>query len=144
MPTSVGRPVNRVEGVEKVTGRARYTADTPVGDVRYAALVQAEITHGRVTPESIAAAAARAAACAGVDYVLTPLNCPPLQVLPKDLTWDLPLERRPPLSDLTVQYAGQHMALVVADSPENAAQAASMMTFEYVELAPQLLSLIHI
>ena len=61
MPTSVGRPVNRVEGVEKVTGRARYTADTPVGDVRYAALVQAEITHGRVTPESIAAAAARAA-----------------------------------------------------------------------------------
>ena len=138
MPTSVGRPVNRVEGVEKVTGRARYTADTPVGDVRYAALVQAEITHGRVTPESIAAAAARAAACAGVDYVLTPLNCPPLQVLPKDLTWDLPLERRPPLSDLTVQYAGQHMALVVADSPENAAQAASMMTFEYVELAPQL------
>ncbi|MDA2894549.1 xanthine dehydrogenase family protein molybdopterin-binding subunit [Mycolicibacterium sp. BiH015] len=138
MATSVGRPVNRVEGVDKVTGRARYTAESAVGDVRYAALVQAEITHGRVTPESLAAAATRAGASAGVDYVLTPLNCPPLQVLPKDLTWDLPLERRPPLSDLSVQYAGQHMALVVADSLENAAQAASLMTFEYVESTPQL------
>lgn len=138
MATSVGRPVNRVEGVDKVTGQARYTADMPVEGVRYAVLVQAEITHGRVTPESISAATARASASTGVDHVLTPLNCPPLQVLPKDLTWDLPLERRPPLSDLTVQYAGQHMALVVADSPENAAHAASLMTFEYVQSDPQM------
>ncbi len=54
-----------------------------------------------------------------------PLNCPPLHVLPEDLTWDLPLERRPPLADLTVQHFGQHLALIVADSPENAAHAAT-------------------
>jgi xanthine dehydrogenase YagR molybdenum-binding subunit len=129
--TSVGRPVNRVEGIAKVTGRARYTADNPVDGVLYAALVQSQIPHGRVTAESVAAAATRAGTAPGVSYVLTPLNCPPLQVLPKDLTWDFPMERRPPLSDLTVQHVGQHMALVVADSPENAAHGASLMDFDY-------------
>jgi xanthine dehydrogenase YagR molybdenum-binding subunit len=138
MTTSVGRPVNRVEGIEKVTGRARYTADTPVDGVVHAALVQSQIPHGHVTAESVAAAARRAASAPGVLHVVTPLNCPPLQVLPKDLTWDLPLERRPPLSDLTVQHVGQHMAVVVADSAENATAAASLMEFDYIESAPQL------
>ncbi|PQP47492.1 xanthine dehydrogenase family protein molybdopterin-binding subunit, partial [Mycolicibacterium austroafricanum] len=132
MVASVGLPVNRVEGVDKVTGKARYSADTQVAGVAYAALVQAQIPHGRVTAESVDAAAATAGAAPGVLYVLTPTNCPPLQVLPKELTWDLPLERRPPLSDLTVQHVGQHMALVVADSPENAVHAASLMDFDYI------------
>lgn len=135
---TVGRPVDRVEGRAKVTGATRYTADTPVAGVTYAALVQSEIAHGEVTAESVAAAAAAATAAPGVLYVLTPLNCPPLQVLPEDLTWDLPLERRPPLSDLSVQYVGQHMALVVADSPENAAQAAELMRFDYRSAPAQL------
>lgn len=132
MVASVGLPVNRVEGVDKVTGKARYSADTQVEGVAYAALVQAQIPHGRVTAESVDAAAATASAAPGVLYVLTPANCPPLQVLPKELTWDLPLERRRPLSDLTVQHVGQHMALVVADSPENAVHAASLMDFDYI------------
>lgn len=123
--------INRVEGRDKVTGATRYTADTPVVGVTYAALVQSGIAHGEVTADSVAAAADTASAAPGVLYVLTPLNCPPLHVLPDDLTWDLPLERRPPLSDLTVQHAGQHLALVVADSPENAVYAASLMNFEY-------------
>ncbi|MBB2991540.1 xanthine dehydrogenase YagR molybdenum-binding subunit [Mycolicibacterium iranicum] len=133
MSTWVGRPVDRVEGLDKVTGRALYTADTPAPAVRYAALVQSPIARGRVTAQSVATAAASAASSPGVEYVLTPLNCPPLHPLPKDLTWDLPMERRPPLSDLTVQHVGQHMALVVADSPENAAQAADSMVFDYRE-----------
>lgn len=130
--------VDRVEGRDKVTGATRYTADTAAPGVTYAALVQSEVAHGEVTGESVAVAAAAAAAAPGVLHVLTPLNCPPLQVLPKDLTWDLPLERRPPLSDLTVQYAGQHLALVVADSPENAAYAAALMRFEYRSSPAQL------
>ncbi|KRE32096.1 aldehyde oxidase [Mycobacterium sp. Soil538] len=139
MSESVGRPVSRVEGADKVTGRARYTADTQVEGVTFAALVQSDIPHGSVTAESVAAAAALAAATPGVSHVLTPLNCPALHVLPEELTWDLPLERRPPLSDLSVQHVGQHLALVVADSPENATHAASLMTFDY-EAAPAALS----
>ena len=120
------RSINRVEGAEKVTGVARYTADVVLPGLVHAVLVQSEIPHGRVTEESLRASAQRAGAAPGVLQVLTPLNCPPLHVLPRDLTFDLPLERRPPLSDLTVQHVGQHMALVVADSFENATYAASL------------------
>ena len=57
---------------------------------------------------------------------------PKLQVLPRDLTFDLPLQRRPPLSDLTVQHVGQHLALVVAETPEQASFAASLFELDYV------------
>ncbi|CAN3128175.1 Aldehyde oxidase and xanthine dehydrogenase [Mycobacterium sp. smrl_JER01] len=134
----MGQPVSRVEGVDKVTGNARYSADTRVEGVVYAALVQARIPHGRVTAESLDSAAARAGAARGVLYVLTPTNCPPLQALPRELTWDLPVERRPPLSDLTVQHVGQHLALVVADSPENAMYAASSMDVDYIDAPADL------
>src|ERR1700761_8124616 len=98
-PQQIGSPVSRVEGRDKVTGRALYTADTASESVTYGALVQSEIPHGVVTAESLRASAERAAAAPGVAYVLTPLNCPVLQVLPRSLTFDFPLERRPPLSD---------------------------------------------
>jgi xanthine dehydrogenase YagR molybdenum-binding subunit len=129
----IGHPVSRVEGTDKVTGSARYTADTVVPALQYAVLVQSEISHGEVTRDSLETAAARAGAAPGVSAVLTPLNCPALHTLPVDLSWDLPLERRPPLSDLSVQYRGQHMALVVADTPENAEFGASLMRLDYQE-----------
>ena len=99
----------------------------------YAVLVQSEIPHGRVTEHSLRSSADRAGAAPGVMYVLTPLNCPPLHEVPEELSWDLPLERRPPLSDLTVQHVGQHMALVVADTLENATAAATLFDLEYDE-----------
>lgn len=138
MTPAVGRPVDRIEGRDKVTGAARYAADTVIDGVVHAVLVQSTIAKGRVTAESMAAAAATAAAAPGVLHVLTPLNCPPLHVLPVDMTWDLPLERRPPLSDLTVQHVGQHLAVVIADTPERAADAAALMSFDYLAEPAQL------
>ncbi|MHC9293051.1 xanthine dehydrogenase family protein molybdopterin-binding subunit [Mycobacterium sp. LTG2003] len=132
MADSVGRPVNRVEGRDKVTGKAVYTADTAVAGVTYAVLVQSEIACGAVTEESLRRGARTAAEASGVLHVLTPLNCPPLHTLPEELTRDFPVERRPPLSDLSVHYVGQHMALVVADTPENAAAAADLFELDYV------------
>ncbi|KAB7756299.1 xanthine dehydrogenase family protein molybdopterin-binding subunit [Mycolicibacterium mucogenicum] len=136
---AIGRPVNRVEGSDKVTGRARYAADTNLPDVQHAVMVQSTVSHGRVTRDSLIAATDRARSAPGVTGVLSPLNCPALHTLPADLTWDLPLERRPPLSDLTVQHRGQHLALVVADTLENAQYAASLMDLTYDEL-PALLT----
>ena len=133
-----GLPVTRVEGRDKVTGRARYTADTPVENLTYAAVVQSEVAHGTVAEESLRESTARAEAAPGVLHVLTPLNCPVLQRLPTDMTFDLPMERRPPLSDLTVQHVGQHMAVIVADTPENATHAASLFDLRYDIRPPQL------
>jgi xanthine dehydrogenase YagR molybdenum-binding subunit len=79
---AVGRSVNRVEGREKVTGAAVYTADQEVPDAAYAVLVQAEVPHGQVTVESLRAGNRLAANAPGVCCVLTPLNCPPLQAPP--------------------------------------------------------------
>lgn len=132
MTPATGRPVDRVEGRDKVTGAARYVADTAIAGLVHAVLVQSTIAKGRVTAESVTAAMAAAAAGPGVLHVLTPLNCPPLHVLPVDMTWDLPLERRPPLSDLTVQHVGQHLAVVIAETLEQATEAAALMRFDYL------------
>jgi len=132
------RSVDRVEGREKVTGAAVYAADTVISGVTHAVLVQSEIPHGVVTRESLERSAAQASTAPGVLAVLTPLNCPPLYAPPHELTWDLPLERRPPLSDLTVQHVGQHMAVVVADTLENAVFAASLFELAYEALPAQL------
>lgn len=135
---NIGQPVNRVEGQEKVTGQATYTADAVVADLAYAALVQSQVSHGQVTEESLRRSAQAAAAEPGVLHVVTPLNCPSLQVLPRDLTFDFPIERRPPLTDLEVHHVGQHMAVVVADTPENAAAAAERMQLDYVRRPARL------
>ena len=133
MTAIVGSEINRVEGADKVSGVARYTADMNIPNVSYAALVQSEIPHGEVTRDSLKRAVDRAMSSPGVLYVLSPLNPPKLHVLPRDMTFDLPLERRPPLSDFTVQHVGQHMALVVAETPEQAAFAASLFDLDYIE-----------
>jgi xanthine dehydrogenase YagR molybdenum-binding subunit len=51
--SQVGRAISRVEGYDKVTGRARYTADAAVADPVYAVLVQSEVPHGRVMLDSL-------------------------------------------------------------------------------------------
>ncbi|MCV7391019.1 xanthine dehydrogenase family protein molybdopterin-binding subunit [Mycobacterium porcinum] len=135
---TMSEPVSRVEGRDKVTGRARYTADTAVPGLVHAVLAQTQIPHGHVIESSLRHAADRVSRAPGVLHVLTPLNCPALQQLPRELTFDLPLERRPPLSDLTVQYVGQHLAVVVADSLENATEAASRFAVDYEVLPAQM------
>ena len=136
--TAVGREISRVEGREKVTGQVSYAADFPMPGLLYAALVQAEVPKGWIKEESLRSSGDRAMRAPGILKVLSPLNCPPLKVLPRELTYDLPLERRPPLSDLSVQHVGQHVALVVADTPENASFAVSLFELEYEEVTPLL------
>jgi xanthine dehydrogenase YagR molybdenum-binding subunit len=85
----VGDSIGRVEGKDKVTGRAKYTADHAIPNLAYAILVQSEIPHGRVLSDSLEKRSAEAAAAPGVLHVLTPLNCPALQVLPRDLTFSI-------------------------------------------------------
>ncbi|MET0899549.1 MAG: xanthine dehydrogenase family protein molybdopterin-binding subunit [Mycobacterium sp.] len=127
-----------MEGRDKVTGRARYTADNHLEGLVHATVVQSEIPHGSITPASLTAGAARASAAPGALLVLTPLNCPALGEPPREMSYDLPLERRPPLSDLTVQHVGQHVAVVVADTLENTVYAAEQFELAYDVSTPQL------
>jgi xanthine dehydrogenase YagR molybdenum-binding subunit len=136
---SVGQPVERVDGRRKVTGAAKYAADSRHPRLAHAVLVQSTIAKGR-----IAAIDSRDAERApGVITILTHQNAPKLG-LPPSGTKSTPTQSgklgddRPPFSDDLVHYAGQHVALVVAETLDQARHAASLVKVRYQEEKPVL------
>lgn len=122
---SVGAPINRLDGAEKVTGQARYTADTPMKGVLHAVIVGSTRPHARIV--RIDTQAAQAAP--GVIRIFTHLNTPKLgKVSGLPLGQDLL-----PLQSDEVLYEGQPVALVVARSLETALEAARHVTVTYRE-----------
>jgi len=118
----LGRAEPRPEGALKVTGRAVYTGDRQLPGMVHGALVRATITRGRVTS----------------------LNAAPVLALPGVLAVidDPRLVRhsgqggqpKPPQADAAgVVYHGQPIALVVAETPEQARHAALRLRPDYAE-----------
>jgi xanthine dehydrogenase YagR molybdenum-binding subunit len=112
-PSAVGTPLARVEGREKVTGAARYAAEYEADDVAYGWIVQAPVARGVIRSVDASAALARP----GVLAVLTHDNAPPLQRVDDG---ELAVLQSP-----RIAYRGQIVGLVVADSLENARDAAT-------------------
>jgi len=137
MSTAVGQPLERVDGRRKVTGRATYAAEFQHPRLAHAALVQSTIAKGRIV--AVDAAAARRSP--GVLVVLTHENLPAFR---KPGAGGNPLnsgrlgEDRLPLADDEVHYAGQHVAVVVAETVEQARHAASLVKVRYREEPPVL------
>jgi xanthine dehydrogenase YagR molybdenum-binding subunit len=132
MTTTVGMSIDRIDGRLKVTGTAAYAADVRPPRLAYATVVQSTIARGRIL--SIETNTARGAP--GVIAVLTHENTPPLRA-PSSGSGTLG-ENRLPLSDPVVNYAGQHVAVVVAETFEQAAYAASLVNVRYHEERPLL------
>jgi xanthine dehydrogenase YagR molybdenum-binding subunit len=120
-PAAVGAPLARIEGRDKVTGAARYAVEHEADDVAYAWIVQSTVARGRITRIDTG----RADAAPGVLKVLTYENAPRVSRLD-----DAELHI---LQDPEVHYRGQIVALVVADSLEDAREAAAHVD---VEIAP--------
>jgi xanthine dehydrogenase YagR molybdenum-binding subunit len=131
--SAIGAPVSRVDGIAKVTGGARYSAEIHLENVAYACVVQSSIARGRITKID----GIRARNAAGVLAVLTHENRPGLHKQEKN-PYVLTIEGRLPLQDDEVCYAGQHVALVVAETLEQAAYGASLVKVEYEEKKPSL------
>src|SRR5260221_12772779 len=72
--SAIGAPLDRIDGVQKVTGTAKYAYEYPVEGMTYVFPVQSTIARGRVV--SIDASAARA--LPGVIAVLSHENAPRL------------------------------------------------------------------
>ena len=131
----VGRAQPRVDGALKVTGRAKYAAEFSADDMVHAVAVPATIAKGRIV--SIDLSAAKAAL--GVLDVLTHENRPELPESDEPYLNDMvavPGSPFRPLKDDRVVYSGQAIALVVADTHENARHAASLVTAEYEAETP--------
>jgi xanthine dehydrogenase YagR molybdenum-binding subunit len=126
---SVGAPVDRIEGRDKVVGEARYAFEYEQENVAYAAIVQAAIAKGTVRSVDPAAALA----LGGVVAVLSHENAPELSSAEGELAV---------LQSSTVSYRGQIVAAVIADSLETARDAAQLVRVDYereeheVELRP--------
>lgn len=123
--TAIGLARSRADGPAKVTGAARYTADIHPEDLAYAALVLSTVPAGRIT--GIDDEAARAAS--GVLAVITHGNAP--RVAPLEGTAQTWL----PVQDDVVRHEGQPVAIVVAETQEQAQYAAGLVRVSY-ETAP--------
>ncbi len=130
MSGSVGQPIDRVDGPAKVGGKARYAADFRPSGVVYGAIVTAAIAKGRIAALDTTAAEA----IPGVISVIHHGNAPQLAYAPMD--------PRPIVDPKTgealrvfqndqVLFAGQPIALVVAEEPEQAIQAAALVRASY-------------
>ncbi|MFD0475385.1 xanthine dehydrogenase family protein molybdopterin-binding subunit [Nonomuraea thailandensis] len=124
---AVGRPIARVDAVAKVTGAARYAADEQVAGMTHAVLVTSTIARGRIT----ALDTAMAATAAGVLGVFTHHN---LGRLPRPRP-----QAAPPLQDDRIRHAGQPVAVVVAQTLEQAQYAATLVAVNYRAEQPEVI-----
>ena len=131
MSPAIGKAVNRIDGPEKVTGSARYSADILLPGLAHAAIVGAAIPSGRVTAIDTGAALA----AGGVVAILTHENLPKIagepHLLPSLVGGPAPGQSFFPMQNELVHYAGQPVALVIADGHERAQYAASLVEVSY-------------
>ncbi len=123
------RSANRIprrDSEAKVRGITRYAADLPVPGLLHARLVLAHEAHARIV--SIETDEARRAP--GVAGVLTAADLPIVATGPG--------RGNQPLAREEVVYAGQPIAIVVADSEAAAADAADLVWAELESLTPVL------
>ena len=133
----IGRPLNRVDGPMKVSGGARFTAEFAPEGMAHAALVCSRIANGRIAGIDTRAAAA----ASGVIGVMTYENAPRLKTpsvfavggghscSPSDL---------PIMQSDRVRWNGQPVAVIVAETLEQAQYAASLVDVRYDAATPAL------
>src|SRR4051812_44903409 len=127
----IGDRIDRVDGPLKVTGSAPYPSDITFPDLAHAVLVQSTIAAGTISGID----AAEAEAAPGVLAVITHENAPALAAAPMP-----PLGPPPPFpfADNRIAHVGQHVAVVVARTREQARASARLVEIEYEEAAPVL------
>ena len=124
--SNAGQPITRRDGVLKVTGQARYAADNHPPGMLHAVLAGSRIARGRVVSMDIEAAQAHP----GVVAVMSPGNRPPLALHPDDksVPFSFCLDL---LQDDRVRYAGQPIAVVIAETLEAATEGAALLAARY-------------
>jgi len=127
----IGAPVTRIDGPLKVKGAAPFSAEFPLQEMLYAAVAFSTIARGRIT--SLDTAAAEAAS--GVKLVMTWKNAPKLKPTPLFNSSpkaagpsDLPI-----MQNSSIHWNGEAIALVLADTQEQADYAKSLIRATYQE-----------
>ena len=133
----IGKPIDRKDAVLKVTGAAKYAAEFKVENLAYAFPVRSTIANGAVT--SFETEAAEKAA--GVIKILTHENAVRLKEYnPAEVgkTGGMTGENFLPLQAAKVNYFGQYIAVVVAETYEQARHAAALVKVNYAAQTPAI------
>ena len=121
----LGHPVLRLEDPRILSGGARYVCDLELAGGLTAAFVRSTMPHARIESVDVEAAA-KMPGIVGVytvDDIGLP-NLPPFPMAPDAMG-------RPPLARGTVRYVGEPVAVVVAETEQQAADAAGEVIVDY-------------
>ena len=130
-PGSIGQAISRLDGPQKVTGSAPFAAEFSFDGMTFAALAYSTIAKGRIA----AIDSAEAERAPGVVLVMTHLNAPRLKDPPLFMSAAKAAsgDSLPIMQDDTVSWNGQPVALVLAETQEQADHAKSLIRFTYQE-----------
>ena len=131
-PDVLGKPQDRLDGRLKVTGRLRYSGDRPIENVAFGYLVTSTIARGEIRAMDVS----EAERSTGVVAVFTPFHSLKLYDGLTQVEGANSGEIDPPLQDNKIRYYGQIIALVVADTFEQARDAAVRVKVDYNEEHP--------
>jgi CO/xanthine dehydrogenase Mo-binding subunit len=121
---TVGKPVPRVEGVEKVTGKTQFAADITPRGALWAKVLRSPLPHAVLRGVDTS----RAKNLPGVRTVLCGRDLPSLLIGQR-------MKDMPVLARERVRYAGEPVAAVAAESQEIAEEALSLIEVDYEEIA---------
>lgn len=124
-PNLLANNERRIDGVEKVTGQAQYTADFSMPGMLWAAFVPGTLPYAKI----VRIDTSKALALKGVHAVLTGADIGERFLGRRLFDW-------PVLAYEKVRFVGEYVAGVAADTPEIAQAAADLIEVEYEELEP--------
>ncbi len=127
----IGAPVSRIDGPLKVQGKARFAAEFPLEGMVYAAVAFSTVPKGRIATLDTSAAEA----APGVVLVMTHKNAPRMANMPLFMTAAKAAggDNLPIMQDDRVHWNGQPIAVVLAESQEQADHARSLLRATYEE-----------
>lgn len=127
MGRQVGRSMPRVEGREKVTGRAEYVHNLRLPGMLCGKIFRSTVAHGKIKAIDTSAASA----LAGVYRVITADDVK--TIIPHPY-YGPAFHDQPVLAIDKVHYVGEPVAVVLAADPHVAEEAAQLIVAEYEEL----------
>jgi xanthine dehydrogenase YagR molybdenum-binding subunit len=138
-PKMIGGSYPRIDGPLKVSGKAKYTSDYHFPGMLYAVPVGSTIAKGKLTALDVSAAEK----LPGVKAVYHRATIGKLyRSAPSGGFTAIIDERRPPFEDDTIRYYGQYIAVVVAETFEQARDAGFAIKATYQTEKPDVRTLL--
>ena len=121
--SEVNKSIKRVDAYEKVTGKAKFAADLFFPNILYGKVLRSKYPHARIIKINIE----KALACPGVKAVITADDIP-------NNEFGVIIQNQQVLARQQVLYIGDGVAVVAAETKEEAAKALELIEVEYEEL----------